>query len=82
MGKAKKAEGSKSEEERQATRAAVLLRRDELFRSGWRNPRQLLPLVSREEDNTFRFLVEWCEEFETVIGKHRERLSDPTPRIP
>jgi hypothetical protein len=62
-------------------RAAVLKRREELFRSGWKNRRQALPLMSRDEDNTFRFLVEWCEEFEEVRHKHRERLSDPNPRI-
>ncbi|MHC4885825.1 MAG: hypothetical protein ACYTGH_12155 [Planctomycetota bacterium] len=62
-------------------RAAVLQRREELFRSGWKNKRQALPLMSRDEDNKFRFLVEWCEEFEEVRHKHRERLSDPNPRI-
>jgi hypothetical protein len=69
--------GYESEEE---IREAVRRRRDQLFRSGWRNQRELTPLVSRAEDNTFRFLIEWCEEFETVLGRQRERLSDPTPR--
>ncbi len=61
-------------------RAAVRSRRDELFRSDWRNPRELLPLLSRTEDNAFQFLIEWCEEFDEVIGKKRDRLSDPRPR--
>lgn len=59
----------------------VKSRRDELFRSGWRNQRPPMPLVSREEDNAFQFLVHWCEEFSEVRHKHRERLSDPNPRI-
>ncbi len=67
-------------EDREAVYAAVRARREELFRSGWRNPRELLPLISRQEDNAFRFLIEWCEEFEEVIGRQRQRLSDPTPR--
>jgi hypothetical protein len=62
-------------------REDIRRRRDELFRSGWKNQRKLMPLVSREEDNAFRFLVEWCEEFDDVLFHHRERLSDPTPRI-
>ena len=56
-------------------------RRDMLFRSDWRNPKQIQPLISREEDNSFRFLIEWCEEFESVISKQRERLADPNPRL-
>jgi hypothetical protein len=60
---------------------AVKIRRDEIFRSGWKNTRQLSPLVSRAEDSKFHFLVEWCEEFDNVISHHRERLSDPDPRI-
>lgn len=70
--------GEVSQEE---IREAVIKRRDELFRSGWKNKRQSLALMSRDEDNKFRFLVEWCEEFEEVRHKHRERLSDPNPRI-
>lgn len=62
-------------------REAISKRRDELFRSGWRNQRQLMPLVSRAEDNTFQLLVEWCEGFEEVLSKQRERLADPTPRM-
>jgi hypothetical protein len=60
---------------------AVKIRRDEIFRSGWKNTRHLSPLVSRAEDSKFHFLVEWCEEFDNVISHHRERLSDPDPRI-
>ncbi|MFW5857365.1 MAG: hypothetical protein ACOCX4_05755 [Planctomycetota bacterium] len=36
--------------------------------------------MSRTEDNAFQFLIEWCEEFDEVIGKKRDRLSDPRPR--
>lgn len=60
---------------------AVAARREKLFRSGWKNRQKRMPLISREEDNAFRLLVEWCEEFDTVLSKHRERLSDPTPRM-
>ncbi|MBN1258012.1 MAG: hypothetical protein JXA52_09950 [Planctomycetes bacterium] len=66
---------------KKSIRDEIKKRRKVLFHSDWRNPKQIQPLVSREEDNSFRFLIEWCEEFETVIGKQRERLSDPNPRI-
>lgn len=68
-------------QDRAETRRAVMRRRDELFRSGWRNPRQLQPLTSRSQDHTFKFLIEWCEEFEEVMSKQRTRLADPTPRM-
>jgi hypothetical protein len=72
---------ARSAVEKQPTvRDRVKKRREELFRSGWRNPKELQPLVSREEDNAFHFLIEWCEEYEEVMSKKRDRLSDPTPR--
>ena len=58
----------------------VKKRGGELFRSGWKNPKQIQHLVSREDDASFRFLVEWCEEFEEQMSKQRKRLSNPTPR--
>ncbi|MHC4872550.1 MAG: hypothetical protein ACYTFY_11970 [Planctomycetota bacterium] len=62
-------------------RTAVLDKREQLFRSGWKNRQPKMPLVSKEEDETFQLLVEWCEGFDKVLSKHRERLSDPTPRM-
>jgi hypothetical protein len=80
MGKAKKG-GTGGEGRSAAVREAVRQRRDELFRSDWRNPKEITPLLSRAEDNSFQFLIEWCEEYEEVMSKQRERLSDPTPRM-
>ena len=60
---------------------AVRKRRSELFRSGWRNRRKMTKLLSREDEDDFVLLIEWCEEYRSVVTKYRERLSDPDPRI-
>lgn len=81
MGKTNSGDAPASGTGTNRVREEVVARRDQLFRSGWKNQKQLQPLVSREEDNKFKFLVHWCEEFPEVIHKHRKRLNDPNPRI-
>lgn len=54
-------------------RIGVQKRREELFRRNWKNRRQALPLRSREQEQSFKFVVEWYEEFDEVIGRERER---------
>ena len=66
---------------KEKTRESVRKRRDELFKRGWKNKKQILPLVSRADDADFRLVVGWCIEFEEVMSKQRERLADPTPRM-
>lgn len=60
---------------------AVLRRREELFQSGWKNRRKMHQLLSRQDEDDFILLIEWCEEYRGVVSKYRERLSDPDPRL-
>jgi len=59
--------------------SAVTLRRkiseyrDLLFRRGWKNQRPKVRLKSRAEMRIFDSLVEWCEEFEEIVGKNQEK---------
>ena len=49
-------------------------RREELFRrKKWKNDRLFPDLRSRQQDQNFRFVLEWCEEFGDVVGRERER---------
>jgi hypothetical protein len=62
-----------SEPELERWRAGVRQRREELFRRNWKNIRPAPPLKSRRQEMSFQFVIEWCEEFEEVIGRERER---------
>jgi hypothetical protein len=54
-------------------RKAVFKRREELFRKNWKNRRPVLPLRSLHQEKSFKFVVEWYEEFDEVVGRERER---------
>ena len=54
-------------------RAMVSVEREALFRRNWKNRKQVVPLSSREYEMSFQSLVEWCEEFNDVVGRKREK---------
>ena len=54
-------------------REGVRKRREEMFRRNWKNHRPASILKSRSQEMNFKFVIEWCEEFEEVIGRERER---------
>jgi len=54
-------------------RAAVLKRREELFRRNWKNRRPSPTLRSRQQERNFEFVLEWYEEFDEVVARERER---------
>ena len=54
-------------------RQGVKKRREELFRRNWKNRKPLLQLKSRRQEQMFKFVVEWYEEFDEVVGRERER---------
>ncbi len=54
-------------------RKSVTKRREELFRKNWKNRRPLVPLRSLHQEQSFKFVVEWYEEFDEVVGRERER---------
>ncbi len=54
-------------------RKGVAKRREELFRKKWKNERPLPPLRSLHQEKTFKFVIEWYEEFDEVVGRERER---------
>ncbi|MDR1519016.1 MAG: hypothetical protein LBU23_02585 [Planctomycetota bacterium] len=54
-------------------REEVAKRREELFRRNWKNERHVPQLKSRQQEKSFQFVVEWCEEFNEVISRERER---------
>ncbi|MDR1536221.1 MAG: hypothetical protein LBU64_14220 [Planctomycetota bacterium] len=56
-----------------AWREGVGKRREELFRRSWKNQRPNPNLKSRQQEKTFQFVVEWCEEFGDVVARERER---------
>jgi hypothetical protein len=62
-----------SEHELEKWREGVSKRRAELFRRNWKNSRPTQALKSRRQEMNFKFVIEWCEEFEEVIGRERER---------
>lgn len=51
----------------------VAEQREILFRRNWKNQRQMVALSSREDEANFQFVVEWCEEFDDVVGREKER---------
>lgn len=52
----------------------VARRREELFRKNWKNRRPVVPLRSLQQEKSFKFVVEWYEEFDEVVGRERERV--------
>lgn len=62
-----------SEEKLSEWRQGVQKRREELFRRNWKNRRPLLRHKSREQEKTFKFVVEWYEDFDEVVARERER---------
>lgn len=54
-------------------REQVEVQRELLFRQNWKNRRQVVPLRSKAQEDSFRFVVEWCEEYDEVVGRTRER---------
>ncbi|MCX7936039.1 MAG: hypothetical protein N3A66_12365 [Planctomycetota bacterium] len=56
-----------------ALRRKVAEYRDALFRRGWKNQRPKVRLKSRSEMQIFDSLVEWCEEFDEIVGKNQEK---------
>lgn len=62
-----------SEEMINQWREGVLKRREELFRRNWRNKRPVLRQKSRQQENNFKFVLEWYEEFDEVVARERER---------
>jgi hypothetical protein len=47
--------------------------REMLFRRNWKNPRQIVLLKSREDEENYQFVLEWVDEFEDVVGRQKER---------
>ena len=54
-------------------RRQVKVRRQELFKKGWKNERPNVALRSRSQEQSFQFVLEWYEEFDEVVGRTRER---------
>lgn len=54
-------------------RKGVAKRREQLFRKNWKNRRPSVPLRSLHQERSFRFVIEWYEEFDEVVGRERER---------
>ncbi len=54
-------------------RQQVLEQRERLFRRNWKNCRPKVGLQSKFEEEAFQFIVEWCEEFDEVVGREKER---------
>ena len=54
-------------------RRQVLQQREILFRRNWKNRRQAVSLRSKVEEEDFQFVVEWCEEFDEVVSRTKER---------
>ncbi len=54
-------------------REGVRKRREELFRSNWKNRRNAPLPRSRQQERSFQFVVEWYEEFDEVVNRERER---------
>jgi len=54
-------------------RKQVAEQRDLLFRRNWKNQRPKLKLKSKGEVESFAYIVEWCEEFDEVVGREKER---------
>lgn len=54
-------------------RKSVEKRREELFRKNWKNRRPVVPLRSLHQEQSFKFVIEWYEEFDEVVGRERER---------
>jgi hypothetical protein len=62
-----------SKKEAEQWRDAVARERDMLFRQNWKNRRQSVSLRSRSQEESFRFIVEWCEEAPELVEREMER---------
>ena len=62
-----------SEKQVSEWRHNVLKRREELFKRNWKNRRPTPTLKSRTQEQAIKFVVEWYEEFDEVVGRERER---------
>lgn len=60
-------------EQIQEWRRQVIEQRDTLFNRNWKNRRQIVPLRSRAQEESFQFAVEWYEEFGDVVGRVKQR---------